>query len=309
MNYRIACCILQLPEIFNEKTLRKHYYIQALKYHPDRNISMDESKESFQNILEAYNYLLDEHFKLHMENSENSENSENQGEKEMTYFKILECFFNCIINKNSISPSELNKFTQILNLKLHDLSDEILNCFSKSLLIKMDSFMRNYPDVLKMNGSVLNRIKEIIKNHLKNVKIIVVNPNLDNLFDDDLYRLEFQNEDYYIPFWHHELIYELSNNQLIVQCEPILPEYMEMDENNNLHFSISLKIGEIMQLDSIDINLGKRNFVIPVNKLLIRKTQTYHIKNMGISKINTKSIYDVSQKSDILINIIFTDMG
>jgi len=305
MNYRIACDILQLPDNFNEKTLRKHYYIQALKYHPDRNIAGDESKESFQKILEAYNYLLEDHFNLHMGNSENKEN---RGENEMTYFKILESFFNCIINKNSISPSEVNKFTQILNLKLNDLSDEILNCFSKSLLIKLDSFMGNYSHVLKMNGPVLNRIKEIIKNHLKNDKIIVVNPNLDNLFDDDLYRLEFEGEEYFIPFWHHELIYELSDNMLMVQCEPSLPDYMEIDENNNLHFSISLKIGEIMQLDSIDINLGKRNFIIPVNKLLVRKRQTYTIRNMGISKINTKSIYDISQKSDILINIIFTDM-
>ena len=39
------------------------------------------------------------------------------------------------------------------------------------------------------------------------------------------------------------------------------------------------------------------------NKLFMKKNQCYRIKNKGLSKINENDIYDVSTKSDIIVNI------
>jgi hypothetical protein len=50
-------------------------------------------------------------------------------------------------------------------------------------------------------------------------------------------------------------------------------------------------------------NVGKKEFNIPVNKLYMKKNQYYRIKNEGLSKINENDIYDVSNKSDIIVNI------
>ena len=52
-------------------------------------------------------------------------------------------------------------------------------------------------------------------------------------------KLEYDGEIYYTPLWHHELVYTInsSNNILIVQCEPSLPEFMSIDEYNNLYIN------------------------------------------------------------------------
>jgi hypothetical protein len=42
---------------------------------------------------------------------------------------------------------------------------------------------------------------------------------------------------------------------------------------------------------------------IPVSNLYMKTNQYYRIKNEGLSKINEDDIYDVSNKSDIIVNI------
>ena len=45
------------------------------------------------------------------------------------------------------------------------------------------------------------------------------------------------------------------------------------------------------------------NTMNEANKLFMKKNQCYRIKNKGLSKINENDIYDVSNKSDIIVNI------
>ena len=60
---------------------------------------------------------------------------------------------------------------------------------------------------------------------------------------------------------------------------------------------------EVILDGKIIFNIGKKEFNIPVNKLYMKKNQYYRIKNEGLSKINENDIYDVSSKSDIVVNI------
>jgi uncharacterized protein YeeX (DUF496 family) len=45
-----------------------------------------------------------------------------------------------------------------------------------------------------------------------------------------------------------------------------------------------------------------REFKIPVDKLYMKRVQYYRIKNAGLSKVK-KDIYDVSEKTDIIVKI------
>ena len=49
--------------------------------------------------------------------------------------------------------------------------------------------------------------------------------------------------------------------------------------------------------------LGQKEYVIPVEKLYIKSMQTYILRHHGISQIIDGDIYNISNKSDIIIKI------
>jgi hypothetical protein len=56
--------------------------------------------------------------------------------------------------------------------------------------------------------------------------------------------------------------------------------------------------------EQFTFNIGKKEFSIPIDKLYMKVNQYYRIKNEGLSKVNENDIYDISEKSDIIVNII-----
>jgi hypothetical protein len=53
---------------------------------------------------------------------------------------------------------------------------------------------------------------------------------------------------------------------------------------------------------SLIINIGEKEYEILLSNLYIKREQIYKIKNAGISKVK-KDIYDISEKSDIIVKI------
>lgn len=293
MNYNKACDILNLPKTFSQRELRHNYYINALKYHPDKN-SGEDSGEKFQEILDAYNYLSV---------NRESEDSDKEFEK-YSYFNILENFINGITDKNV----DIKNFINILNNKYLDISLQLLKKLSKDSLLKIRIFIKQYGDILHINETISDTIEKLIKKHIENDMVIVIKPTLENLINDDIYKLSYRDEIYYIPMWHHELVYDISSTSLIVKCEPNIPEYITLDNYNNLYINISMSITSIINQENISINIIDKNYIIPVKDLYIRKYQRYTIKK-GISLIDTSNIYNVDHRANIYLDINFMDIN
>ncbi len=289
MNYFKAIKILDLDKEYSEKQLKRSYYIKALEFHPDKNNGVDDK---FKEIVEAYEYLQRE---------KEVNDIVNDGDN---YIKLMNDFIDFILDKNL----EVNKFISSLNNKYTKVSFELLEKFSKKTLVKINNFVKTYGDVLSISDDVKEKINKLIDEYTKNDKIEVINPTLENLLNDEIYRFEYNNEIYYIPVWHQELEYECSENLLIVECQPILPECIEIDENNNLNLFLVTELKEIMNDEKIIINIANKSFDIIVNKLLIKKYQRYTIIGKGISLINTKDIYNIDYRANINIDIHFKDI-
>ncbi len=288
MNYNNACNILDLSTSFTDKELRHNYYLKALQYHPDKNSERD-AKERFQEVLDAYNYL----------NQHKPEVDSN----EYTYFGILEKFINGITDKNV----DIKHFVSILNNKYTEISVQLLKKLSKDSLLKIHIFIKQYSDILHINETIYTTIGELIKGYTKNDTIIILKPTLENLMNDEIYKLAFNDEIYYIPYWHHELVYDISNTSLIVECEPNIPDYITLDNYNNLYINISMSAESILNQSNILINIIDKKYIIPINELYIRKYQRYTLKN-GISLIDTNNIYNVENRANIYVDIHFTDI-
>lgn len=68
-----------------------------------------------------------------------------------------------------------------------------------------------------------------VQEHLNQYRQYVLRPTLEQLFRKDVFYLE--EEQLYIPLWHEELLFDKKIKVLI---EPILPEKVSIDENNNI---------------------------------------------------------------------------
>jgi hypothetical protein len=181
----------------------------------------------------------------------------------------------------------------------------------KDTALNIYSFLSKQRSVLHLNQNILERIREIVIQKYDNVQLFKLNPKLNDLFNNNIYKLYVENELYLVPLWYNELYFDGTGCEIIVVCEPDLPENITIDDDNNIHFKLNISIYELSELimdnKDIHIKLGDGTdmiFNIPVSQLYMKQNQYYTIKNKGLSKIKN-NIYDVSEKADIIINIIF----
>jgi hypothetical protein len=104
-----------------------------------------------------------------------------------------------------------------------------------------------------------------------------------------------------VPLWHKEIYFDCSNNEeIIVICEPELPENIKIDEENNILVELTIHMSDLFSRDRIKFEYEDLSFEIPHNRLFIKREQTYKFFKSGITRI-TDDIYDISDKSDIIV--------
>jgi hypothetical protein len=155
-----------------------------------------------------------------------------------------------------------------------------------------------------LSDDFLLKVDELFVKKTQNDECIVLNPFLEDLFDDNLYRLSEGGKVYLVPLWHHELIYDKAGGgELFVHCNPMLPDNVEIDDKNNVHVKITATVDELWMKDEIEIYLGNRRFSIQRKQLKMTSSQIIVLANVGISKINTEDVYNVTKRADVYLHL------
>jgi hypothetical protein len=164
-------------------------------------------------------------------------------------------------SRESRESNELNK-------------ESILNHFDSDTL-------KYYVSILHFFKENIDRVINPVVDHLKKFEYYELYPTLDQLFNKSLYILN----DIYIPLWHHELTIDHYKIKII----PDLPDYIDIDMNNNVHVYLTVEIRKLFTF-----LLGGVSFLITDigDQLFIGK---------GIPIIQEK-IYDISL-SDVIFHI------
>jgi hypothetical protein len=281
---------LDINRDYSDEEIKRQYKKLALLYHPDKNKSPDASIK-FQQIHESYEYLIRHDLDNDSENIDRT-----------TYTYTLLSFLRNILNnkntdQNGIIYIIIEQLTNTCEKKVLDL----LSKLDKKILIKVGEIIKM--DAFHLSPEIINKIDEIIAEKQKNDEVIILNPTIDDLFENNLYRLTVNSFTYIVPLWHHELVYDNSGNDIYVNCNPVLEKRINIDNKNNLHVDIEYKIMDLWGKATVDVQIGSRKFQINPQLLKLTRTQTVILANQGISKINTNDIYNVSKRGDVYLNI------
>ena len=307
MNYKNACELLDIApdEQICPSKLKRQYRSKALLYHPDKNRSVDATY-NFQKVHEAYEYLLhcDGYMGDNMFNDDyDVDDADFVYEKVGKYKDLLSSFIQNIVvgeTHSQIFNIILNRISGVCEAKAIDT----LKKLDRQMLIKIYDIVKKYGKSMHLGEGIIQKLETIISDRIVGDERIILNPTLEDLFDNNLYKLTVNKQTYIVPLWHNELVYDNSGNDIYIHCNPVLPDNIEIDEMNNIKMNVSYKISDIWGRDVLPINVGlRRTLPVVPSQLKLAAKQTLVFANMGISRINVKDVYDIKSRSDLHLNI------
>lgn len=296
MNIKEALQTLEISSVsVSLESLKKRYHKMALANHPDKNGNTPESTQRFQKIQEAYDLLKREI---------SSANTLPEEPDKTGYTEILHLFIDGILK------GKYNEFISSIVKDIvtgcKEISIKLFEGMNKEQSLSIYNFILKYKQVMRLDDATLEKVREIIVSKFSDVQIYILNPSINDLFQNNVYKLEIDGKIYFVPLWHSELHFE---SDIIVKCNPDLPPNVEIDEDNNLIITERIPVTSItsslFKSPTRTIKLGDYSFELPLDQLYLRPFQTYILRKKGISKISETDLYEIEDKADIIFKIIF----
>ena len=326
--------LLNLHCPFTESELKRQYKYYLLKNHPDKNIdNQEEATEKTKSINEAYTYL-----QKFVENTNepygyrNTTDIPHNDDTFMTtvgseYWNIWNDFLYNYLETHWKIDGQANemdsrhnqdkifaicsKFIQSISLDYDNIAmkcKDVLEKLDKKATKTMLDLIFSYSSLAKFPVNIASQVKESLRTVAEDVhNIIVISPSLLDLIEDNVYVYEKNQEKYFVPLWHHEVVYNIptENNELTVKCTPDLPDHISIDEDNNIHIDVSWNASQLLSTpnDEISYEFANKTLSIPKQSIVLKKQQKFVLSKGGISRIDSVDIYNNSNKSDIIFHI------
>ena len=192
--------------------------------------------------------------------------------------------------------------------------ERVFEELDKDSALEVYRFICKYKHILYIGNDTLDFVSSLISKKYKNDRVFILNPSITDLLENNIFKLYVDDQMYLVPLWHNELYFETKkqdgeiNSEIIVLCNPELPEELVIDEDNNIH--VTREIEGIKLLDiiknsgSYNFIIGSKSFSIPMHHLYMKRVQIYRLSNEGISHVLEDDMYNVSCKADIIVKIL-----
>ena len=311
--------LLNLKYNYTVDELKKNYRLLALKHHPDKNANSEESCEIFKEVNNAYLYLLNfdishEPVTSHMFNGGDNNGSGGESGGSDSYMSIFRIFIQSLLQKMTVISQEntsltINTLIKIIVEDCQELSIKMFEDLDKEAAYNIYEIITTYHKAFHISVEKLELFEKIMRNKMALDNLVVISVSLDDLMgENNIYVLEHDEKKFYIPLWHTELYYKIGKTDntsvdLIVRCIPVTPSHIYIDSNNDIYVDIRMRILDLLEKQCIEFEIGGKKFIINAAALYIKNNQTYVLSGAGIPIINSKNMYDIAEKSSIVVNI------
>ena len=307
MNYIDAFEILEIDKNvkLNDITLdflKRRYHKLALQNHPDKNGNTSEFTLKFQQIQEAYIFLQRE---INNETTNLDDASANPN----IYVDILTLCMKTIFNGDH-ADIVLNVIKELV-IGCKKVSIQLFDNLDKDTALTIYDFLSSNRSILHLSNELLKEIRDLVVKKYDNIIIYKLNPSINDLLDHNVYKLYIEEKLFLVPLWHNEVYFDNSGCEIIVICEPELPNTVTIDDDNNVHLELIVTIDELSDIilnnKNIHFTLGKKEIDIPSSELFMKREQYYRVKNMGLSNTiitdNDDILYDITSLSDLIVKV------
>ena len=304
MNSQQAYKVLDLEPGAAYETIRRQYKMLALKYHPDKN-KADGAADKYREIKEAHDVLCDKHSGPHTDDWFSKYGLDKTALGSSTYARAASDFFEMIYNDEQFQRRVFHPLLMRVVGSCEEKAIDLFRKMEKAKARKLYDILILYQDTLHLSADTLAKIHQVIEAHepldeslVKD--IVVLNPNLDDLLDQSVYKLKQDNgQIVFVPLWHRELEYD----GVFVDCLPTLPYNVEVDEYNNIYVKCVLKVGDLWDKDGVEVRIGTRTYNLDVGQLRLVSRQTVLVDGLGIPVPNEADIFNVSRLSHIYAHV------
>lgn len=324
------------------KELNKRYHLLALKHHPDKaaaaGSSIEAATERFKEINDAharvkeYFYSADG-FDIPMETG---------------YDGILQLFIKTILVKMTATaaagaapdPSAIQSLIHLIITNGIQSAMTMFRNMEKHSCMTIYEILSRNQDLFGISQDIMDELTRIVEEKTGDDLVVRLNPSLLDMLLDRVYILQENGHSYYIPLWHSELHFKNTastatrddaheherehEREVIVLCDPELPENVSIDDDNNLFISLAVDIRDLFvkQVVPVYINdeIKSHGIVYYLHACDVRLSNTHTRQCVllrgvagaecggGIAMCNTKTsdIYNVGTRANVYANIRLT---
>jgi len=324
------------------KELNKRFHLLALKHHPDKVGSdghgdgaggegydnyKDAATERFKEINEAHKRVKEYFF------SDDPEGFPDIHMEAGGYDSILQLFIQSIlvkmtaVNGSTTTDNSANAIQSLIHMIITKGIQSGITMFrtmDKNTCLTLYEILSKNQDLFGISREIMDELTSIVEEKTDEDLVVHMNPSLLDMLLDRIYILHECEQVYYVPLWHTELHFNKpasdgSKSEVIVLCEPELPDNVSLDDNNNLFISLDVNIAELFakQVLAVYINdeIKSRGFIyyLHATDVTLRsdRRQCIPLRNLaggvaaGISKCNTNTsdIYKVGVRANVYANV------
>ena len=324
------------------KELNKRYHLLALKHHPDKAGSGDSieasatatATERFKEINDAHKRVKDYFYSSDADIKD----------AETGYDSILQLFIQTILVKmtstatatatsGATDASAIQSLIHMIITKGIQSGITMFRNMEKHSCITIYDLLSKNQDLFGISREMMDELSRIVEEKTGEDLVVRLNPSLLDMLLDRVYILQENGHSYYIPLWHSELHFKKAGaaaaaaaagagdaleHEVIVLCDPELPENVNIDDDNNLFISLDVDIRELFvkQIVPVYINDEVKShglvYYLHACDVNLRSSTRQCVLLHGIggiarcNTVSSSNIYNVGIRANVYANVRLT---